>query len=84
MRTETKVSTWIKFINLPAISHDFIILHSYYFSVETARIQKESAVIDSKLEEQSRTCSELRRLQVNKTTPIFKHCYSFIIFIHPQ
>lgn len=36
-----------------------------FFSVETARIQKESAEIDGKLEEHSRTRSELRRLQVN-------------------
>ncbi|KAF7665428.1 hypothetical protein LDENG_00143600 [Lucifuga dentata] len=32
--------------------------------VETARIQKESAAIDAKLEEHSKACSELRRLQV--------------------
>uniref|UniRef100_A0A3Q3X657 Uncharacterized protein n=1 Tax=Mola mola TaxID=94237 RepID=A0A3Q3X657_MOLML len=36
--------------------------------LETARIQKESAVIDSKLEEHSRACSELRRLQVELET----------------
>ncbi|CAJ1079492.1 oral-facial-digital syndrome 1 protein [Xyrichtys novacula] len=36
--------------------------------VETARIQKESAVIDSKLEEHSRACSELRRLQAELDT----------------
>ncbi|XP_068602385.1 centriole and centriolar satellite protein ofd1 [Brachionichthys hirsutus] len=36
--------------------------------VETARIQKESAVIDVKLEEQKRASSELRRLQVELDT----------------
>ncbi|XP_041806538.1 oral-facial-digital syndrome 1 protein homolog isoform X2 [Chelmon rostratus] len=36
--------------------------------METARIQKESAVIDGKLEEHSRACSELRRLQVELET----------------
>ncbi|XP_040003972.1 oral-facial-digital syndrome 1 protein homolog isoform X2 [Xiphias gladius] len=36
--------------------------------VETARIQKESAVINAKLEEHSRACSELRRLQVELDT----------------
>ncbi|KAI3356275.1 hypothetical protein L3Q82_017524, partial [Scortum barcoo] len=36
--------------------------------LETARIQKESAVIDAKLEEHSRACSELRRLQVELDT----------------
>ncbi|KAM6978419.1 centriole and centriolar satellite protein ofd1 [Tautogolabrus adspersus] len=35
---------------------------------ETARIQKESAVINSKLEEHSRACSELRRLQAELDT----------------
>ncbi|XP_040913221.1 oral-facial-digital syndrome 1 protein homolog isoform X2 [Toxotes jaculatrix] len=35
---------------------------------ETARIQKESAVINAKLEEHSRACSELRRLQVELDT----------------
>lgn len=33
-------------------------------SVETARIQRETAAIDSRLEEHSRVVSELRRLQV--------------------
>lgn len=48
---------------------------SYCFSVETARIQKESAVIDRKLEEHSRTCSELKRLQVNNPSSVnhFNH-----------
>ncbi|GLD66213.1 oral-facial-digital syndrome 1 protein [Lates japonicus] len=36
--------------------------------VETARIQKESAVINAKLEEHSRACSELRRLQAELDT----------------
>ncbi|XP_070832873.1 centriole and centriolar satellite protein ofd1 [Chaetodon trifascialis] len=36
--------------------------------METARIQKESAVIDGKLEEHNRACSELRRLQVELDT----------------
>ncbi|XP_056282586.1 centriole and centriolar satellite protein ofd1 isoform X2 [Pseudoliparis swirei] len=36
--------------------------------VETVRIQKESAVINGKLEEHSRACSELRRLQVELDT----------------
>uniref|UniRef100_A0A668AF81 OFD1 centriole and centriolar satellite protein n=1 Tax=Myripristis murdjan TaxID=586833 RepID=A0A668AF81_9TELE len=36
--------------------------------VETARIQKESAAIDAKLEEHSKACSELRRLQVELDT----------------
>uniref|UniRef100_A0A8P4FYC5 OFD1 centriole and centriolar satellite protein n=1 Tax=Dicentrarchus labrax TaxID=13489 RepID=A0A8P4FYC5_DICLA len=36
--------------------------------METARIQKESAVINGKLEEHSRACSELRRLQVELDT----------------
>ncbi|XP_036965256.1 oral-facial-digital syndrome 1 protein homolog isoform X1 [Acanthopagrus latus] len=36
--------------------------------METARIQKESAVIDGKLEEHSRACSELRRLKVELET----------------
>ncbi|XP_075896233.1 centriole and centriolar satellite protein ofd1 isoform X2 [Nelusetta ayraudi] len=36
--------------------------------VETARIHKESAAIDSKLEEHNRTCSELQRLQVELET----------------
>ncbi|KAM9347163.1 centriole and centriolar satellite protein ofd1 [Symphorus nematophorus] len=36
--------------------------------VETARIQKESAVINEKLEEHSRACSELRRLQLELDT----------------
>uniref|UniRef100_A0A3Q3QQX0 Uncharacterized protein n=1 Tax=Monopterus albus TaxID=43700 RepID=A0A3Q3QQX0_MONAL len=36
--------------------------------VETARIQKESALINAKLEEHSRACSELRRLQVELDT----------------
>ncbi|KAG7227653.1 hypothetical protein INR49_029414 [Caranx melampygus] len=36
--------------------------------VETARIQKEAAVIDAKLEEHSRACSELRRLQAELDT----------------
>ncbi|XP_070693999.1 centriole and centriolar satellite protein ofd1 [Pempheris klunzingeri] len=36
--------------------------------LETARIQKETAVINSKLEEHSRACSELRRLQVELDT----------------
>ncbi|XP_078118121.1 centriole and centriolar satellite protein ofd1 isoform X1 [Sander vitreus] len=36
--------------------------------METIRIQKESAVIDGKLEEHSRACSELRRLQVELDT----------------
>ncbi|XP_042350200.1 oral-facial-digital syndrome 1 protein homolog isoform X2 [Plectropomus leopardus] len=36
--------------------------------LETARIQKESAVIDSKLEEHRRACSELRRLQMEQDT----------------
>ncbi|XP_053295688.1 centriole and centriolar satellite protein ofd1 [Pleuronectes platessa] len=35
---------------------------------ETARIQRESAVLDSQLEEHSRACSELRRLQVELDT----------------
>ncbi|XP_058469178.1 centriole and centriolar satellite protein ofd1 isoform X2 [Solea solea] len=36
--------------------------------VETARIQREAAVIDSKLEEHSRACSELQKLQVELDT----------------
>ncbi|XP_074550485.1 centriole and centriolar satellite protein ofd1 [Halichoeres trimaculatus] len=36
--------------------------------VETDRIQRESAVINSKLEEHSRACSELRRLQAELDT----------------
>ncbi|XP_029385879.1 centriole and centriolar satellite protein ofd1 isoform X2 [Echeneis naucrates] len=36
--------------------------------VETTRIQKESAIIDAKLEEHSRACSELRRLQAELDT----------------
>uniref|UniRef100_A0A671WCM7 OFD1 centriole and centriolar satellite protein n=1 Tax=Sparus aurata TaxID=8175 RepID=A0A671WCM7_SPAAU len=36
--------------------------------METARIQNESAVIDGKLEEHSRACSELRRLKVELET----------------
>ncbi|XP_068560942.1 centriole and centriolar satellite protein ofd1 isoform X2 [Cebidichthys violaceus] len=36
--------------------------------VETVRIQKESAVINGKLEEHSRACSELRRLQFELDT----------------
>ncbi|XP_035532156.1 oral-facial-digital syndrome 1 protein homolog isoform X2 [Morone saxatilis] len=36
--------------------------------METARIQKESAVINGKLEEHTRACSELRRLQVELDT----------------
>nr|XP_046259165.1 oral-facial-digital syndrome 1 protein homolog isoform X2 [Scatophagus argus] len=36
--------------------------------VETARIQKESAAIDARLEEHSRVCSELRRLQIELDT----------------
>lgn len=36
--------------------------------LETARIQKESAVIDAKLEEHTRACSELRRVQVEVDT----------------
>ncbi|XP_035860520.1 oral-facial-digital syndrome 1 protein homolog isoform X3 [Sander lucioperca] len=36
--------------------------------METVRIQKESAVINGKLEEHSRACSELRRLQVELDT----------------
>ncbi|XP_026150712.1 centriole and centriolar satellite protein ofd1 isoform X3 [Mastacembelus armatus] len=36
--------------------------------IETARIQKESAVINAKLEEHNRACSELRRLQVELET----------------
>ncbi|XP_068428160.1 centriole and centriolar satellite protein ofd1 [Clinocottus analis] len=36
--------------------------------VETVRIQKESIVINSQLEEHSRACSELRRLQVELDT----------------
>ncbi|XP_039673299.1 oral-facial-digital syndrome 1 protein homolog isoform X1 [Perca fluviatilis] len=36
--------------------------------METVRIQKESAVINAKLEEHSRACSELRRLQVELDT----------------
>ncbi|XP_027146637.1 centriole and centriolar satellite protein ofd1 isoform X2 [Larimichthys crocea] len=36
--------------------------------METARIQKEAAVIDAKLEEHIRACSELRRLQVELDT----------------
>lgn len=40
----------------------------FLFVVETTRIQKEFAVLDAKLEEHSRTSSELRRLQVNETT----------------
>ncbi|XP_029981256.1 centriole and centriolar satellite protein ofd1 isoform X2 [Sphaeramia orbicularis] len=36
--------------------------------VETARIQKEAAVLDAKVEEHSRACSELRRLQVELDT----------------
>ncbi|XP_074515244.1 centriole and centriolar satellite protein ofd1 isoform X1 [Sebastes fasciatus] len=36
--------------------------------VETVRIQKESAVIDGKLEEHCRACSELRRLQAELDT----------------
>ncbi|XP_059199608.1 centriole and centriolar satellite protein ofd1 [Centropristis striata] len=38
--------------------------------METTRIQKESAVINSKLEEHSRACSELRRLQVELDTAL--------------
>ncbi|XP_028249178.1 centriole and centriolar satellite protein ofd1 isoform X2 [Parambassis ranga] len=36
--------------------------------VETARIQKETAIIDGRLEEHSRACSELKRLQVELET----------------
>ncbi|KAM6934177.1 centriole and centriolar satellite protein ofd1 [Xenentodon cancila] len=35
---------------------------------ETARIQKESAVIDSRLEDHNRTCSELKRVQLELDT----------------
>lgn len=38
---------------------------AFYFSVETARILKESAALDAKLEEHIRACSELKQLQVN-------------------
>ncbi|XP_034549252.1 oral-facial-digital syndrome 1 protein homolog [Notolabrus celidotus] len=38
--------------------------------VETDRIQKESEVINSKLEEHSRACSELRRLQAEHDTAL--------------
>uniref|UniRef100_I3KGG9 OFD1 centriole and centriolar satellite protein n=1 Tax=Oreochromis niloticus TaxID=8128 RepID=I3KGG9_ORENI len=36
--------------------------------VETVRIQKESAAINAKLEDHSRTCSELKRLQIELDT----------------
>lgn len=45
-----------------------VLHHVFYFSVETARIQKESAAIDAKQREHSRACSELKRLQVQQTT----------------
>lgn len=57
-------------------------------SVETAHILKESAAINAKKEEHSRTGSELRRLQVSETTLViyihraFKHFVSlpFVAF----
>lgn len=52
---------------------------SYCFSVETARIQKESAVIDRKLEEHSRTCSELKRLQVNNPSSVNHFTHHWVI-----
>lgn len=42
----------------------------FFLSVETARIQKESAAINAKVEEHGRASSELRRLQVNETNPV--------------
>lgn len=42
----------------------FTVLFFINFSVETDRIQKESAAVDAKLKEHSRACSELKRLQV--------------------
>lgn len=71
MRAETKVH-----IEMNALyDTDWLVYLMFKFtiffippSVETARIQKEAAVIDARLEEHSRACSELRRLQVNDTS----------------
>lgn len=41
----------------------------YIFSVETAQIQKKAAAVNARLEDHSRACSELKRLQVNTNHP---------------
>lgn len=51
------------------------------FSVETARIQQESALIDSKLEEHQRMSSELKRLQVNNSPSISVRCGDWVIIL---
>lgn len=72
---ESKVIDWCATASL---DHVYIL---FYFSVETARIQKESAVIDDKLEEHSRACSELRRLQVTNTTPLIQQCLPHLAYL---
>lgn len=42
----------------------FNILHLVFIPVETAQIREKSAVINDRLEEHNKACSELKRLQV--------------------
>lgn len=71
-RNKSEYLDYCKVSDRFALSHLLNCVYILFFcsSVETARIQKESAVIDGKLEEHSRACSELRRLKVNNTSPV--------------
>uniref|UniRef100_A0A4W6CLX9 OFD1 centriole and centriolar satellite protein n=1 Tax=Lates calcarifer TaxID=8187 RepID=A0A4W6CLX9_LATCA len=67
-RLQNELSRYFHFEHTGCLICTIMLTFFYFFAVETARIQKESAVINAKLEEHSRACSELRRLQAELDT----------------